>query len=59
VNYYNECDKYCAAWLQNLMDAGHIPAGHIDTRSIEDVTPDELRGALEAPGCWIEIEVIG
>jgi DNA (cytosine-5)-methyltransferase 1 len=42
--YYNEIDPYCAAWLQNLMDAGHIPAGVIDTRSIEDVRPDELRG---------------
>jgi DNA (cytosine-5)-methyltransferase 1 len=44
MNYYNEIDPYCAAWLQNLMNAGHIPAGHIDTRSIEDVTPEELRG---------------
>jgi DNA (cytosine-5)-methyltransferase 1 len=43
VNYYNEIDPYCAAWLQNLMDAGHIPLGFIDTRSIEDVTPEELR----------------
>lgn len=41
--YYNEIDPYCAVWLQNLMDAGHIPAGDIDTRSIEDVVPDELR----------------
>lgn len=42
AHYYNEIDPYCAAWLQNLMDAGHIPAGVIDTRSIEDVRPDEL-----------------
>jgi DNA (cytosine-5)-methyltransferase 1 len=44
LHYYNEIDPYCAAWLQNLMDAGHIPAGFIDTRSIEDVRPDELAG---------------
>ncbi|NII73203.1 DNA (cytosine-5)-methyltransferase 1 [Dyella sp. SG562] len=44
LHYYNEIDPYCAAWLRNLMDAGHIPAGDIDTRSIEDVIPDELRG---------------
>jgi site-specific DNA-cytosine methylase len=44
VNYYNEIDPYCAAWLQNLIDAGHIPAGDIDTRSIEDVRPDEVAG---------------
>lgn len=42
--YYNEIDPYCAAWLRNLMDAGHIPAGEIDTRSIEDVNPSDLRG---------------
>jgi DNA (cytosine-5)-methyltransferase 1 len=41
-SYYNEIDPYCAQWLQNLMDAGHIPAGVIDPRSIEDVRPDEL-----------------
>jgi len=44
MNYYNEIDPYCAAWLQNLMNAGHIAPGVIDTRSIEDVRPDELAG---------------
>ena len=42
--YYNEIESYCAQWLQNLMDAGEIPRGVIDTRSIEDVRPDELAG---------------
>lgn len=42
--YYNEIDLYCAQWLQNLMDAGQIPRGVIDTRSIENVRPDELAG---------------
>jgi site-specific DNA-cytosine methylase len=42
--YYNEIDPYCAQWLRNLMDADLIPRGDIDTRSIEDVRPDELRG---------------
>lgn len=44
MNYHNEIDPFCAAWLQNLMDAGHIAPGVIDTRSIEDVRPDELAG---------------
>jgi DNA (cytosine-5)-methyltransferase 1 len=44
VNYYNELDPHAAAWLAALMDADAIPRGDIDTRSIEDVTPDELRG---------------
>lgn len=47
LHYYNEWDPYCAAWLRNLMDAGHIPAGDIDTRSIEDVRPDELAGYVQ------------
>lgn len=42
--YYNEIEPYCAAWLKNLMDEELIPAGDIDTRSIEDVTPNDLRG---------------
>lgn len=42
--YYNEIDPYAAAWLRNLIDAGHIAPGVVDSRSIEDVTPDDLRG---------------
>jgi hypothetical protein len=43
IAYYNEIDLYAAAWLRNLIAAGHIAPGVVDTRSIEDVTPDELR----------------
>jgi DNA (cytosine-5)-methyltransferase 1 len=43
VNFYNEIDPYAARWLRNLIAAGHIPAGVVDERSIEDITPDELR----------------
>lgn len=42
--YYNEHDKYAAQWLRNLIAAGHIAAGDVDERSIEDVRPDDLRG---------------
>jgi len=42
--YYNEIDPYAAQWLRNLIDAGHIAPGVVDTRSIEDVRPDELAG---------------
>jgi len=42
--YYNEIDSFCAQRLRALMSAGYIPQGDIDTRSIEDVRPDELRG---------------
>lgn len=42
--YVNEIDPFCAKWIQNLMDADVLPRGHIDTRSIEDVTPNDLAG---------------
>ena len=41
--YYNEIDPYAAQWLRNLIDAGHITAGEVDERSIEEVQPDDLK----------------
>ncbi|MDU1304244.1 MAG: DNA cytosine methyltransferase [Klebsiella pneumoniae] len=42
--YYNEIDPFAAQWLRNLIAAGHIAPGEVEERSIEDVTPDDLRG---------------
>ena len=42
--YYNEFDKFAAAWLRQLIKAGHIAPGIVDERSIEDVTPGDLAG---------------
>lgn len=42
--YYNELDPYAANWLRNLITAGHIAPGDVDTRDIRDVQPDDLRG---------------
>lgn len=42
--YYNEIDPFAAAWLRNLIAAGHIAPGEVDERSICDVDPSELRG---------------
>ena len=42
--YYNEIDPYAAQWLRNLIDAGHIASGDVDTRSIVDVKASELTG---------------
>jgi len=42
--YYNEIDPFAAQWLRNLIDAGRIAPGVVDNRSIEDVTPNDLRG---------------
>lgn len=44
VAYYNEIDLHAAQHLRNLIDAGHIAPGVVDTRSIEDVTPNDLTG---------------
>ncbi|EHV2087262.1 DNA cytosine methyltransferase [Salmonella enterica] len=42
--YYNEIDPFAAQWLRNLIAGGHIAPGEVDERSIEDVSPDDLRG---------------
>lgn len=43
VAYYNEIDPYAAEWLRNLIAMGEIAPGVVDERSIEDVSPDDLR----------------
>ena len=45
--YYNEFDPYAAQWLRNLIDAGLIPAGEVDERSIVDVAPSDLAGFVQ------------
>ena len=47
AHYYNEIEPYAVAWLRNLMAEGLIPAGDIDTRSIEDVRPSDLAGYVQ------------
>ncbi|MDR9839430.1 DNA cytosine methyltransferase [Herbaspirillum huttiense] len=42
--YYNEIDPFASAWLRELIKARLIADGEVDTRSIEDVRPDDLRG---------------
>ena len=42
--YYNECDVYAAKWLTNLIYAGLIAPGDVDTRDIRDVKPSEIKG---------------
>ena len=44
---YNEIDPYAAAWLRNLIAAGHIAAGVVDERSIVELDPDYLRGFVQ------------
>jgi DNA (cytosine-5)-methyltransferase 1 len=42
--YYNEIDKFAAAWLRELIADGLIADGDVDERSILDVRPADLRG---------------
>ena len=44
ATYYNEYEPYAAEWLRNLIKKGLIPNGEVDTRSIINVSPDDLRG---------------
>ena len=46
--YYNENDPKAAAWLRELIYEGHIADGVVDERSIEDLTPDDLKGYKQA-----------
>jgi len=47
MNYYNEFDLYAAQWLRNLIDAGHLPQGEVDSRSIKDVSASDLNGFVQ------------
>lgn len=42
--YYNENDKFAAAWLRELIKAGHICEGVVDERDVRDVLASDLRG---------------
>jgi len=47
MNYYNDNEQYAAKWIRNLIDAGLIPSGDVDDRSIKDVQASELRGYIQ------------
>lgn len=42
--YYNENDPYAAGWLRATIDAGLVPPGDVDERSVIDVRPNDLAG---------------
>lgn len=44
MNYYNEWDSFAAEWLKELIKDGLIPDGEVDSRSIADVEPSDLKG---------------
>jgi len=44
---FNEIEPYAAQWLTRLSDAGHVITGRVDTRSIREVQPDDVRHAVQ------------
>ena len=42
--YYNEFDPFAAAWLRELIKAGHLADGEVDERDMREVTADEIKG---------------
>jgi len=40
--YYNEHDRFAAAWLRELIADGLIAAGDVDEQSIVEVQPEDL-----------------
>lgn len=41
--YYNDSDPFMVRWLHNLLDAGLLPAGDVDSRPIQEVRPNDVR----------------
>lgn len=48
IGLYNEMEPYAAAWLRNLIAAGHIAPGRVDDRSIRDLAATDLVGVRQA-----------
>lgn len=47
MHYFNEIDPNAAAWIRQLIEDKQIPAGHVDERSIVEVTPSDLAGYVQ------------
>jgi len=47
-HFYNEWDRYCASWLRNLQAEGHIPAGHVEEKSITELSSEDIGDAVQA-----------
>lgn len=45
--YYNEINPWAARQLRKLIDRGDIADGEVDTRSIVDISADDLRGFVQ------------
>ncbi len=48
TTYYNDNEPFAAQWLRNLIAAGHLPAGDVDERPIQEVQPDDVKTYTQA-----------
>lgn len=46
--YYNDSEPFVCAWLKNLIAAKLLPAGDVDERPIQEVSPDDVRRYSQA-----------
>jgi DNA (cytosine-5)-methyltransferase 1 len=46
--YYNDSEPFVCAWLKNLIAAKLLPAGDVDERPIQEVSPDDVRRYAQA-----------
>jgi DNA (cytosine-5)-methyltransferase 1 len=44
MNYYNDNDKKCCAWMKELIRDGLIPDGEVSDKDVRDIRPEELEG---------------
>jgi len=44
MHYYNDNDRFAAAWLRELIRDGLIPPGDVDERGIEEIRGGDLQG---------------
>jgi DNA (cytosine-5)-methyltransferase 1 len=47
TTYYNEIGPYSAQWQRNLIAKGHIAAGGLDERSIEDDRQQDISCSVQ------------
>jgi len=47
-SYYNDNDPKICEWVRNLIKAGLVPDGEVDSRSITEVHPEDVRGFIQA-----------
>ena len=45
--YYNDIDPFVCEWARNLIKAGLVMDGEVDSRDIRDIEPQELKGFLQ------------